>query len=117
MANGVLDQVVSRGGGCKCHDEPHHVVVEGKTGLAHRLGGEDQDRPVPEVDGVRGVAGPLEETEAQDGLGPAGRTEAPPAMTRALPITGTATNAPGYVVALSKMNAGGHDGGQPNPAH
>ena len=71
VADGVLDESVG------AIERPtasrtNQVLSDGEAGLAGLLGGDDQDRPVPQVEGVGALPQPL------GGAGPEERLRPPP---------------------------------------
>ena len=95
MPNGVLDQVVSDHGDQGGDHHQDQVVPVGEAGLADLLGGDDQDRPVPQVEGVGTLPQPLGGADPEERSAPHRGMATPPAMIRAAPTTGIATSEPG----------------------
>ena len=71
------------------------VVGHGQGGGPSVLCGDDQEGPVPQIQGVRDQPEELERSETEEALGTQRGWAAPAAMTRPAPRTGTATSAPG----------------------
>ena len=66
---GVFYPPIGTDGSNQCRAQPDHVLMERQAGLPVRLGGNDQQGPVPQIQRIGKPSDPTKRSEAQDRLG------------------------------------------------